>query len=113
MSNPPKLPPELECTIFEIAALARPKMIPSLILVAHRVKHWVEPLLYRVIMVVPRTRPSSSTCSNSPFSPSKFCSRSSRLNRWSFLKTPCDIYTSMGLSIPWDLRPSARRATVW
>ncbi|KAJ7339782.1 hypothetical protein DFH08DRAFT_246882 [Mycena albidolilacea] len=53
MSNPPKLPPELECTIFEIAALARPKMIPSLILVAHRVKHWVEPLLYRVIMVVP------------------------------------------------------------
>ncbi|KAF7367989.1 hypothetical protein MSAN_00864600 [Mycena sanguinolenta] len=45
----PKLPPELERKIFEIAALAQPAWIPSLMLVARRVKFWVEPLLYRVI----------------------------------------------------------------
>ncbi|KAJ6506754.1 hypothetical protein C8R45DRAFT_970432 [Mycena sanguinolenta] len=47
----PHLPPELECRIFEIAALARPTGIPHLILVARRVKHWVEPLLYRVFFL--------------------------------------------------------------
>ncbi|KAJ6505230.1 hypothetical protein C8R45DRAFT_1181337 [Mycena sanguinolenta] len=47
----PRLPPELERGIFEIAALARPIWIPALILVARRVKFWVEPLLYHVVLL--------------------------------------------------------------
>ncbi|KAJ7833876.1 hypothetical protein B0H14DRAFT_2514769 [Mycena olivaceomarginata] len=47
----PHLPPELERVIFKLAALARPKKIPILILAARRVKEWVEPLLYRVVIV--------------------------------------------------------------
>ncbi|KAF7362585.1 hypothetical protein MVEN_00607200 [Mycena venus] len=47
----PKLPPEMERVIFEIAALSRPVTIPKLMLVARRVCSWVEPLLYRVICV--------------------------------------------------------------
>ncbi|KAF7362948.1 hypothetical protein MVEN_00646100 [Mycena venus] len=50
--NPdPMLPPELEHRIFEIAAIAHPDSIPSLMLVACRVKDWVEPLLYRTILL--------------------------------------------------------------
>ncbi|KAJ7123485.1 hypothetical protein C8R44DRAFT_875676 [Mycena epipterygia] len=45
------LPPELERQIFEICALLRPLGIPKLMLVAWRVKEWVEPLLYRTIAV--------------------------------------------------------------
>ncbi|KAJ7835246.1 hypothetical protein B0H14DRAFT_1137333 [Mycena olivaceomarginata] len=47
----PKLPPELERTIFEIAARSRPVTIPKLMLVARRVRTWVEPLLYSVVCV--------------------------------------------------------------
>ncbi|KAF8206799.1 hypothetical protein K438DRAFT_1963108 [Mycena galopus ATCC 62051] len=47
----PFLPPELERAIFEIAALASHSTIPILVLVAARVKQWVEPLLYRIIVV--------------------------------------------------------------
>ncbi|KAF7369642.1 hypothetical protein MVEN_00295200 [Mycena venus] len=47
----PRLPPELERSIFEIAALLRPTDIPVLLRVAWRVKHWIEPLLYRVIFL--------------------------------------------------------------
>jgi len=46
-----RLPAELERTIFEISALSRPAMVPKLMLVAWRVKEWVEPLLYRVIFL--------------------------------------------------------------
>ncbi|KAJ7916867.1 hypothetical protein B0H13DRAFT_1573879, partial [Mycena leptocephala] len=49
----PSLPLELECTIFEIAALSCPVGIPKLMLVAQRVKDWVEPLLYRTVIVMP------------------------------------------------------------
>ncbi|KAJ6459045.1 hypothetical protein C8R45DRAFT_1031331 [Mycena sanguinolenta] len=52
--NDSNLPPELENMIFEIAALARPKQIPTLMLVARRVKCWVEPLLYRVVLLKSR-----------------------------------------------------------
>ncbi|KAF8151858.1 hypothetical protein K438DRAFT_1988151 [Mycena galopus ATCC 62051] len=45
----PILPPELERAIFEIAAHLRPLWIPQFMLVAQRVKTWVEPLLYRTI----------------------------------------------------------------
>ncbi|KAJ7123943.1 hypothetical protein C8R43DRAFT_1241015 [Mycena crocata] len=43
------LPMELEREIFELAAHYRPLSIATLILVAHRVKVWLEPLLYRII----------------------------------------------------------------
>ncbi|KAJ7784777.1 hypothetical protein B0H16DRAFT_309635 [Mycena metata] len=47
-SQHPKLPRELERLIFEMAASSQGN-ICNLILVASRVKEWVEPLLYRVI----------------------------------------------------------------
>ncbi|KAJ7142887.1 hypothetical protein C8R44DRAFT_866164 [Mycena epipterygia] len=51
VSPVPALPPELERQIFEVCALLRPVGIPKLVLVAWRVKEWVEPLLYRTIAV--------------------------------------------------------------
>ncbi|KAJ7183011.1 hypothetical protein C8R43DRAFT_18519 [Mycena crocata] len=48
---PPVFPPELERTIFEIRARAWPLSIPELMLVAHRVKIWLEPLLYRTVVM--------------------------------------------------------------
>ncbi|KAJ6574433.1 hypothetical protein B0H19DRAFT_1124474 [Mycena capillaripes] len=48
-SPSPTLPPELERQIFELYAISRPLSIPRLILVAQRVKEWVEPLLYRTM----------------------------------------------------------------
>ncbi|KAF7368048.1 hypothetical protein MSAN_00870700 [Mycena sanguinolenta] len=47
----PRLPPELERKVFKIAGLARPTGIPALMPVARRVKGWVEPLLYRVVLL--------------------------------------------------------------
>ncbi|KAJ7615195.1 hypothetical protein DFH06DRAFT_1367255 [Mycena polygramma] len=47
----PRLPPELECTIFEIAALSSPRSIPELMRMAQRVKAWVEPILYHVVFL--------------------------------------------------------------
>ncbi|KAJ7106553.1 hypothetical protein C8R44DRAFT_745043 [Mycena epipterygia] len=47
----PVFPPELERLIFEICAWSRPASIRCLILVAWRVKTWVEPHLYRTIAV--------------------------------------------------------------
>ncbi|KAJ7914160.1 hypothetical protein B0H13DRAFT_1873233 [Mycena leptocephala] len=43
--------PELERHIFELFALSRPASIPNLMLVAWRVKHWVEPLLYHTLVI--------------------------------------------------------------
>ncbi|KAJ7493076.1 hypothetical protein B0H11DRAFT_2007107 [Mycena galericulata] len=48
---PARLPLELEQAIFELSAVSRPVSIPNLILVAWRVKHWVEPLLYRTLVI--------------------------------------------------------------
>ncbi|KAF8153514.1 hypothetical protein K438DRAFT_1863840 [Mycena galopus ATCC 62051] len=45
----PAFPPELERAIFEIAAHTRPLSIPSFMLVACRVKVWVQPMLYQTI----------------------------------------------------------------
>ncbi|KAJ7699025.1 hypothetical protein B0H17DRAFT_1196611 [Mycena rosella] len=45
----PRLPPELERGIFELAADTYPTTIPTLLQVAQRVRIWVEPLLYRVL----------------------------------------------------------------
>ncbi|KAJ7137489.1 hypothetical protein C8R43DRAFT_1132092 [Mycena crocata] len=46
-----KLPPELERPIFEMAAYRNLPAIRDLMLVAGRVKTWVEPILYRVIFL--------------------------------------------------------------
>ncbi|KAJ7116892.1 hypothetical protein C8R44DRAFT_791609 [Mycena epipterygia] len=45
----PKLPEDVERLIFEIAAFLRPPSMPALILVAQRVKAWIEPILYSVL----------------------------------------------------------------
>ncbi|KAJ7779699.1 hypothetical protein B0H16DRAFT_1499623 [Mycena metata] len=47
----PRLPPELERLVFEFAALSHPFGIARSMLVAWRVKDWVEPLLYRVLYI--------------------------------------------------------------
>ncbi|KAJ7892519.1 hypothetical protein B0H14DRAFT_2560228 [Mycena olivaceomarginata] len=44
-------PADIEQEIFETAAVSHPTGIPALMLVAYRVKIWVEPLLYRVVFV--------------------------------------------------------------
>ncbi|KAJ6495204.1 hypothetical protein C8R45DRAFT_1094860 [Mycena sanguinolenta] len=54
----PRLPPELEHRIFHIAALAHPRWIPALMLLARRIKFCVEPILYRVVLL---TAPSADT----------------------------------------------------
>ncbi|KAJ7737315.1 hypothetical protein B0H16DRAFT_1891665 [Mycena metata] len=54
----PFLPPELERKIFEIAASAGNTTIPPLLRVAKRVKIWLEPLLYRRVLI--RSRPLSN-----------------------------------------------------
>ncbi|KAF8185824.1 hypothetical protein K438DRAFT_1936900 [Mycena galopus ATCC 62051] len=46
----PRLPLELERHIFEIAAHSNLPHIPTLLLVAHRVKLWLEPILYSVVV---------------------------------------------------------------
>ncbi|KAJ7872701.1 hypothetical protein B0H13DRAFT_1895281 [Mycena leptocephala] len=51
VSPAPVLPLDLERKIFEISACLRPVLIPKFMLVAWRVKEWVEPLLYRTIAV--------------------------------------------------------------
>nr|GAT50798.1 predicted protein [Mycena chlorophos] len=43
-----RLPPELERTIFELAGWDDMPTMKTLVLVAHRVHLWIEPLLYRV-----------------------------------------------------------------
>ncbi|KAF7303476.1 hypothetical protein MIND_00576600 [Mycena indigotica] len=47
----PRLPPELERTIFEMVAWQWRGSIPPLLRVARRVKHWLEPILYETILV--------------------------------------------------------------
>ncbi|KAJ7620364.1 hypothetical protein FB45DRAFT_150193 [Roridomyces roridus] len=54
----PIFPPEIERHIFEICALGRPVVVPRLILVAWRVKQWIEPLLYRTIVLGPEHSPT-------------------------------------------------------
>ncbi|KAJ7058908.1 hypothetical protein C8F01DRAFT_1371059 [Mycena amicta] len=47
----PRFPPELERIIFETAAWNDMRTMQSLVLVAHRVCIWIEPLLYRVVRI--------------------------------------------------------------
>ncbi|KAJ7926350.1 hypothetical protein B0H13DRAFT_2563807 [Mycena leptocephala] len=47
----PTLPRELEKIIFEMAAMKHPLSMPSMVRVAQRVKIWIEPQLYKVLMI--------------------------------------------------------------
>ncbi|KAF7304476.1 hypothetical protein HMN09_00849900 [Mycena chlorophos] len=58
-TSSPILPPELEHRIFYAAAYSAPYEALNLMLVAWRVKQWVEPLLYRNLVIGSRL-PSSS-----------------------------------------------------
>ncbi|KAJ6458376.1 hypothetical protein C8R47DRAFT_1227014 [Mycena vitilis] len=51
MKITPALPHDVERLILEWVALTRLGNIPSLMLVAHRVRAWVEPLLYRELVI--------------------------------------------------------------
>ncbi|KAJ7255664.1 hypothetical protein C8J57DRAFT_598725 [Mycena rebaudengoi] len=51
-NTPPSFPPELEREMFEMAATEHPNMMPTLVLVAHRVLQWIEPLLYRTLLLM-------------------------------------------------------------
>ncbi|KAJ7073581.1 hypothetical protein C8F01DRAFT_1360439 [Mycena amicta] len=53
MSPSPYLPRELERLIFRTVALAAPSEARSFLFVAWRVKEWVEPLLYRSLVITP------------------------------------------------------------
>ncbi|KAJ7037635.1 hypothetical protein C8F04DRAFT_403602 [Mycena alexandri] len=54
----PSLPLELERTIFELSAIDTRMSIPNLMLVAWRVRNWVEPLLYQIMFIsTPRVGP--------------------------------------------------------
>ncbi|KAJ7073568.1 hypothetical protein C8F01DRAFT_1360429 [Mycena amicta] len=52
-SHSPYLPQDLERLIFRTAALAAPSEAQNLLIVAWRVKEWVEPLLYRSLVIAP------------------------------------------------------------
>ncbi|KAF7317625.1 hypothetical protein MKEN_00849900 [Mycena kentingensis (nom. inval.)] len=52
----PHLPRELERAIFELAALRRPRSIPVLMLVAWRVKEWLDPVLFRSLDIGPDSK---------------------------------------------------------
>ncbi|KAF7361954.1 hypothetical protein MVEN_00540400 [Mycena venus] len=47
------LPTELERHVFELCVCSRPETVPTLMLVAWRVKEWVEPFLYRTLITLP------------------------------------------------------------
>ncbi|KAK7038536.1 hypothetical protein R3P38DRAFT_2906423 [Favolaschia claudopus] len=56
-----RLPSDLERLIFETTAQMFPEEIPNLLLTAWRVKAWLEPLLYRVVLVSSEVRDSFRT----------------------------------------------------
>ncbi|KAJ7461159.1 hypothetical protein FB451DRAFT_1269100 [Mycena latifolia] len=68
-SSAPAFPPELERQIFEISALSGPASIPNLMLVAWRVKDWLEPLFYRTITIAERSKRPVSIDDYPIFSP--------------------------------------------
>ncbi|KAF7312841.1 hypothetical protein MKEN_00968000 [Mycena kentingensis (nom. inval.)] len=49
MQQEPRLPFDLERYIFEFAAFEDPQLIHTLVLVAHRVSAWIEPLRFQVV----------------------------------------------------------------
>ncbi|KAJ7156392.1 hypothetical protein C8R46DRAFT_430966 [Mycena filopes] len=70
-NSQPRVPLDLEREIFELAALVHPTSIPSLILVAGRVQKWVEPLLYRVVIIC--LAPARAILGYPVFTPTVLC----------------------------------------
>ncbi|KAF7362822.1 hypothetical protein MVEN_00632000 [Mycena venus] len=62
----PVFPPELEREIFETAAVRDPDLIPTLLRVCHRVHAWVEPLLYRVLIIPDSITPQLAAVQSKP-----------------------------------------------
>ncbi|KAJ7813678.1 hypothetical protein B0H14DRAFT_2604690 [Mycena olivaceomarginata] len=48
------LPAELQRQVFELAAFLHPECLLELVLVAWRIKEWMQPLLYRTLSIHPR-----------------------------------------------------------
>ncbi|KAJ7477026.1 hypothetical protein B0H11DRAFT_2234979 [Mycena galericulata] len=51
-NTPPRLPEDLEREILEIVAFQHPETIPTLVRIARRTLLWLEPLLYRVLVLL-------------------------------------------------------------
>ncbi|KAJ6493186.1 hypothetical protein C8R45DRAFT_1136197 [Mycena sanguinolenta] len=86
VESAPRLPPELERQIFELTANSHPKAIPTLLLVAHRVKIWLEPILYSVVVF---SKPIPGHVLFDPEHPS-FTMRSTAVSR--YIKKLCISY---------------------
>ncbi|KAJ7892197.1 hypothetical protein B0H13DRAFT_866618 [Mycena leptocephala] len=63
----PKFPPELEQKILELTSALHPRSMPKLLLVAQRVKTWIQPLLYRVLSIAARDPGLEPTGDNAVF----------------------------------------------
>ncbi|KAJ7155214.1 hypothetical protein C8R46DRAFT_437716 [Mycena filopes] len=59
-------PPELEREIFETAALQHASTIPALLRVCRRVHVWVEPLLYRILVIQRDSAPILASVQSKP-----------------------------------------------
>ncbi|KAF7331376.1 hypothetical protein MKEN_00015400 [Mycena kentingensis (nom. inval.)] len=57
-TDTPRLPPELELHIFSIVAVSDLKTAPNLMLVCRRVRDWMQPILYRTVLLTGTLRPS-------------------------------------------------------
>ncbi|KAJ7694377.1 hypothetical protein B0H17DRAFT_1057510 [Mycena rosella] len=68
----PRLPPELEREIFRTTAFLHPGRIPTLLLVAQRVKIWVEPFLYQIVVFTPGALFDGVLSSIKPFTSMQF-----------------------------------------
>ncbi|KAF8883636.1 hypothetical protein CPB84DRAFT_186441 [Gymnopilus junonius] len=55
-TSSPAFPPELEREIFEFAAYGFIECISTLVLVAKKVKEWVEPIRYNIIIATALNR---------------------------------------------------------
>ncbi|KAJ6564633.1 hypothetical protein B0H19DRAFT_1374877 [Mycena capillaripes] len=78
--GPRPLPPELEREIFELTVKLYPAMTPVLPQVAHRVRVWIEPFLYKTLIIALSSSPISPPSILLPFKskPSSFFRKSVR-----------------------------------
>ncbi|KAF7329345.1 hypothetical protein MKEN_00195700 [Mycena kentingensis (nom. inval.)] len=79
----PILPPELELLIFDLAAHQWIPSIPGLLLVAKRVREWVEPILYRTLDFTETDMEGLPSCSLRVIQEISSCERRAALLRHS------------------------------
>ncbi|KAJ7255661.1 hypothetical protein C8J57DRAFT_598712, partial [Mycena rebaudengoi] len=86
---PPSFPLDLEREIFEMSAVEHPEMMPALILVAHRVLQWIEPLLYRTLLLTRNfPRDKSALLLAAQRTPAKFTKYVQNLLLWPYQNLP-------------------------